>query len=108
MLDQIKGVGYNTIRLPYSNQLFDSGSKPSGIDYSKNPDLQGLQGLQLMDKIIDYATGIGLHIILDRHRPDAVGQSALWHTTAYPETRWIAVCQMLAIRYKAIPIVLGD
>ncbi len=39
MLDQIKGLGYNTIRLPYSNQLFDSGSKPSGIDYSKNPDL---------------------------------------------------------------------
>ena len=29
MLDQIKGPGYNTIRLPYSNQLFDSGSKPS-------------------------------------------------------------------------------
>jgi endoglucanase len=52
MLNQIKDQGYNTIRLPYSNQLFDQSSIPSGIDYTKNPDLQGLQGLQLMDKII--------------------------------------------------------
>ncbi len=107
MLDQIKSLGYNTIRLPYSNQLFDSGSAPSGIDYNKNPDLQGLQGLQLMDKIIDYATGIGLHIILDQHRPDASGQSALWYTPAYPETRWISDWQMLANHYKGNPMVVG-
>jgi aryl-phospho-beta-D-glucosidase BglC (GH1 family) len=105
--DQMKSLGYNTIRLPYSNQLFDSGSKPSGIDYSQNPDLQGLRGLQLMDKIIDYATGIGLHIILDQHRPDASGQSALWYTDAYPESRWIADWQMLANHYKDNPMVIG-
>lgn len=107
MLDQIKNLGYNTIRLPYSNQLFDSGSKPDGIDYSRNPDLQGLQGLQLMDKIIDYATGIGLYIILDQHRPDANGQSALWYTAAYSESRWIADWQMLANHYKNNPMVIG-
>ena len=32
MLNQIISEGYNTIRRPYSNQLFDTGSKPSGID----------------------------------------------------------------------------
>jgi endoglucanase len=107
MLDQIKGLGYNTIRLPYSNQLFDPGSKPQGIDYNKNPDLQGLQGLQLMDKIVDYATGIGLRIILDQHRPDANGQSALWYTSAYPESRWLADWRMLAQHYKNNPLVIG-
>src|SRR5437899_2773231 len=35
MLNQIKSLGYNTVRLPYSDQLFDQGSKPSSIDYSK-------------------------------------------------------------------------
>ena len=107
MLKQIKNLGYNTIRLPYSDQLFDQGSKPSGIDYSKNPDLQGLQGVQLMDKIIDYASSIGLHVILDQHRPDASGQSALWYTNAYPETRWIADWQMLANHYKGNLMVIG-
>jgi endoglucanase len=107
MLDQIKSLGYNTVRLPYSNQLFDSGSKPVGIDYSQNGDLQGLQGLALMDKIIGYATGIGLHIILDQHRPDASGQSKLWYTATYPETRWISDWKMLASHYKDNPLVIG-
>jgi len=89
MLDHIKSLGYNTLRLPYCNQLFDAGSAPNGIDFSQNPDLQGLSGLQVMDKIIAYCGQIGLRVFLDRHRPDAAGQSELWYTSAYSETRWI-------------------
>ncbi len=107
MLKQIKSLGYNTIRLPYSSQLFDPDSKPTGIDYKKNPDLQGLQGLALMDKIVDYASQIGLHIILDHHRSSASGQSALWYTAAYPESRWISDWQMLAKHYQNNPMVVG-
>jgi endoglucanase len=107
MLDQIKSLGYNTVRLPYSNQLFDSDSQPNSIDYNLNPDLQGLQGLQLMDKIVNYATSIGLRIILDQHRPDANGQSKLWYTPAYPESRWISDWVMLAQHYKTNPLVIG-
>jgi endoglucanase len=107
MLDQIARLGYNTLRLPFSNQLFDAGSTPNGIDFSKNPDLQGLNGLQIMDKIIGYASQIGLHIILDHHRPDANAQSALWYTSAYPESRWISDWQMLATHYKNNPMVIG-
>lgn len=107
MIDQIKSLKYNTIRLPYSNQLFDPGSNPVGINYGLNPDLRGLSGLTLMDKIVDYATSRGLHIILDQHRPDSTAQSALWHTSAYPEARWISDWQMLATHYKDNPQVLG-
>ncbi|EFH88485.1 glycoside hydrolase family 5 [Ktedonobacter racemifer DSM 44963] len=107
MLDQIKSLGYNTLRLPYSNQLFDSGSTPNGIDYNKNPDLQGLSGIQIMDKVIGYASQIGLRSILDQHRPDSGAQSALWYTSAYPESRWISDWQMLAQRYKGNPMVIG-
>ncbi len=107
MLDQIKSLGYNTIRLPYSNQLFDSGSTPNGIDFTKNPDLQGLNGLRVMDKVVSYAGQIGLRIILDRHRPDSESQSALWYTEAYPESRWIEDWKMLAARYNGNPTILG-
>ena len=107
MLDQMKSLGYNTLRLPYSNQLFDARSTPKGIDFARNPDLQGLSGQQIMDKIISYASQIGLHIILDRHRPDASSQSALWYTAAYPEARWIADWRMLAAGYKDNPMVIG-
>ena len=107
MLNQIKSLGFNTIRLPYSNQLFDPGSVANSIDYNLNPDLQGLNGLALMDKIVDYATSIGLRIILDQHRPDSGAQSALWYTSQYPESRWISDWVMLAKHYANNPLVIG-
>jgi endoglucanase len=107
MLDQIAGLHYNVIRLPYSNQMFDPGSTPNGIDFSKNPDLQGLSPLQVMDKIVDYAGSIGLRVILDRHRPDSGSQSALWYTDRYPESRWISDWTMLAKHYAGNATIVG-
>src|SRR5258708_4415097 len=73
MLDQIALCGFNSLRLPYSNQLFDAASIPNGIDFVKNPDLQGLTGLEIMDRVVHGAGQRGLRVILDRHRPDASG-----------------------------------
>ena len=107
LLDQIKALGYNCLRVPYSNQLFEAGSVPNGIDYNLNPDLQGLSGLQILDKLVAGAQARGLKIILDRHRPDANGQSALWYTSSCSEQRWISDWQMLAARYKGNDTVIG-
>jgi len=109
MLNQIKSLGYNTIRLPYSNQLFDAGSTPNSINfYQMNADLQGLTtGLQIMDKVIAYGGSIGLHFILDQHRPDSGSQSPLWYTAAYPESRWMSDWTMLASHYAGNTAVVG-
>lgn len=107
MLDQMKAQGYNTIRLPYSNQLFDAGSTPNGIDFAQNPDLAGLTGVQVMDKIVAYAGAIGMRILLDRHRPDAGGQSELWYSASCSEARWIDDWTMLASRYRGNTTVIG-
>ena len=80
MLDQIKSLGFNTVRLPFSNQLFETESRPNGIDFGQTLDLEDLTGLEVMDRIIAYAGRIGLKITLDRHRPDLAGQSNLWYT----------------------------
>ena len=106
-LDQIVEMGFNTIRLPYSNQLFDPSSLPNGIDYGLNPDLKGLNGLEIMDKIIAGAGERGLKVILDRHRPDSRAQSELWYTSQYSEERWIADWVMLAKRYAGDDTVIG-
>jgi len=107
MLDQMSASGFNTIRLPYSNQLFDPASKPTGIDYGKNPDLAGLTGPQIMDKVVDGATARGMMVILDRHRPDAQGQSNLWYTDHVSEQRWIDDWVALAKHYRDNPLVIG-
>ncbi|MEJ2305586.1 MAG: cellulase family glycosylhydrolase [Anaerolineales bacterium] len=107
MLDQIVELGFNTIRLPYSNQLLDASSAPNGIDYGLNPDLEGLSGLEIMDKIIAGAGERGLKVILDRHRPDSHSQSELWYTDQYSEERWISDWVMLASRYAGNDTVIG-
>jgi endoglucanase len=107
MLDQIASTGFNSIRLPYSNQAFESGSTPNGIDFVKNPDLQNLTGIEIMDRIVHGAGQRGLVVILDRHRPDASGQSPLWYTDHVSEDRWISDWVMLAQRYRNEPSVIG-
>jgi endoglucanase len=107
MLDQIAGLGYNMIRLPFCSQLFDPGSTPNGVDAVKNPALVGLTGFELMDAVVAGAGARGLRVLLDRHRPDADAQSALWYTDKYGESRWIDDWKMLAQHYKGNPTVIG-
>ena len=107
MLDQIASLGYNMIRVPYCNQLFDPGSLPNGIDFNLNPSLRGLSGLQILDRLVAGARTRGLKIVLDRHRPDSGSQSALWYTSQYSESRWISDWTMLAQRYKGNDTVVG-
>jgi len=107
MLDQMVQAGFNTIRLPYSDQLFDSISIPNGIDFQKNADLQGLTGLQIMDQVIQRAGERGLKVILDRHRPTAAGQTELWYTDQISQQRWIDDWVLLGSRYRGNPTVIG-
>jgi endoglucanase len=107
MLDQIVRAGFNTIRLPFSNQFLDEDSLPQGIDYQKNPDLKGLHGLSLLDRLVEGASQRGLKVILDRHRPTAYAQSDLWYTSEVPESRWIADWVMLARHFLGNPTVIG-
>jgi endoglucanase len=107
MLDQMVRAGFNTIRLPYSDQLFDPASTPNGIDFQKNSELQGLSGLQIMDQVIQRAGERGLKVILDRHRPTAAAQTELWYTAGVSEQRWIDDWVSLANRYRGNPTVIG-
>jgi endoglucanase len=107
MLDQIVQTGLNCLRVPYSNDLFDPSLHPSGIDFVKNPELQGLSGLEILDTIVVAAGRRGLKIILDRHRPSMAGQSPLWYTDHVSADVWINDWQALAQRYLGNDAVIG-
>ncbi len=112
ILNTIESNGYNTIRIPFSNQMVETPIIPTDITYSNgmNSDLAGLNSLQILDQVIAYAGQIGLRVILDNHRSEA-GNSAeangLWYTSTYPETAWINDWTMLAARYSGNTTVIG-
>ncbi len=110
MIDQMADLGFNTIRLPFSSETLHSTAAPNGIDFAKNPDLQGLSAVQIMDKIVDYAGRAGLKIILDHHRSDSgpgTSPNGLWYDAHHSEAEWISDWQMLAARYSDNATVIG-
>jgi aryl-phospho-beta-D-glucosidase BglC (GH1 family) len=112
MMDQMKALGFNAVRLPFSGQSMDEGASntPNGINYSLNPELAGLRGAALLDKIVEYAGQIGLKILLDHHRSsagDGPNPNGLWYDGTYTEPRWISMWERLAERYASNPTVIG-
>lgn len=105
IMDLVKLLGYNTIRLPFSNELVETNPVVTkGI--AANPQFSGFHALQIMDAIVAYAGQIGLKIILDDHRSRAgrpLGINTLdewlWYTPQYPDAAWIHDWQTLATRY---------
>ncbi|MFI9814588.1 cellulase family glycosylhydrolase [Saccharothrix variisporea] len=106
-LDQMAQLGYNTLRVPFSNDALKADAKATGVNDYVNPDLVGLSPLQILDKVIGYAGQKGMRVILDRHRPTSAGQTALWYTAGVPESTWIEDWKMLARRYAGNTTVIG-
>jgi endoglucanase len=115
VVDDIRSLGYNTIRIPFSNQMVETPIVPQNIGYYGNggpinTDLQGLNSLQILDKIIGYAGQDGLKVILDDHRSEAgnsAEQNGLWYTSAYPQSAWVNDWVTLAHRYAGNTTVIG-
>mmetsp|Transcript_31381 Transcript_31381/g.45133 ORF Transcript_31381/g.45133 Transcript_31381/m.45133 type:complete len:1278 (-) Transcript_31381:297-4130(-) len=113
VLDQVKSLGFNTIRIAYSNQMLRSDAVTSGIDFVSNPNLKGLTPLQCLDKIIEYCGSINLRVILDRHssKADNYDNENYWYIPGdayYTEQRFIDDWVMLAQRYQDSAIVGAD
>ncbi|HEX8630992.1 MAG TPA: cellulase family glycosylhydrolase [Catenuloplanes sp.] len=106
-LDTMARLGYNTLRIPYSDDALKPGAVATSVNSNSNPDLVGLSPLQILDKVIDYVGSKGMRVILDRHRPTAAGQSALWYTATVSEATWISNWQLLARRYAGNTTVIG-
>jgi endoglucanase/chitinase len=110
VMDQIVDEGFNTIRLPYSQDVLHGQIPGDSINFNLNPDLQGLTSVQVMDKIINYAGEIGLKVILDHHRNDAgisTTANGLWYDDKYSETDWVNDWVTLVQRYADNPTVIG-
>ncbi len=97
ILDQAKQDGYNTIRLAFSNQMWESDPVPSNHYLSACPTCKGQHARDIMALILNYAGSIGLHVILDNHRSEAGNSNeanGLWYivsnSTNYPESSWIS------------------
>ncbi len=108
ILNTIKSLGYNVVRIPYSNEMVEKNPVPTNFTQSVNGQaantaLVGQTALTDLDTIISYAGSIGLRVILDNHRSEAGNSNeanGLWYTSSYPQQNWINDWVTLAKRYS--------
>jgi endoglucanase len=115
IIDDIENLGYNTIRIPFSNQMVEDPIIPQNLAFNNNSgpintDLEGLNALQDLQMIVTYAGEEGLKVILDDHRSEA-GESAeangLWYTSTYTSQDWVNDWVTLATMFANDPTVVG-
>jgi endoglucanase len=115
IIDDIKNLGYNTIRIPFSNQMIENPIIPQNLAFNNNTGpinapLEGLNALQDLQQIVNYAGEEGLKVILDDHRSEA-GESAeengLWYTSTYTSQDWVNDWVTLAKMFANDPTVVG-
>jgi aryl-phospho-beta-D-glucosidase BglC (GH1 family) len=119
MLHQIHDLGFNVLRLPWSNGIFDAGAQSTSITFSgadpydgrspMNQPLAGKTPIQILDLVIEEAGRLGLKVFLDNHsrKPDGFASEDLWYTQDFSEQQWISHWVIMADRYKNNPTVIG-
>lgn len=119
VLQQIKDLGFNTIRVPWTNGMLAPGATISinsfgtdgytGISPMNAEESQVSTPLELMDIFVNWCQENDIRIILDNHsrEPDGYLSEALWYTNSVSEEQWIADWVFLAERYKNFAAVTG-
>lgn len=132
IVDFVKQQGYNTLRIPFSNEMVEKNPVVSTLTQTcpqgapatacraingqgllaANPDLQGLTALQILKAIVDYAGSQGLYVFLDDHRSRAgwgAQENGLWYDSAngYPAAGWLSDWQTVAQMFGGDPALTG-
>ncbi len=105
MLSQVVEMGFNSIRLPWCNEMLRSTAAVDTVD----PELMGKTPIEAMDTIIETAGELGLKIMLDNHSRAADGylNEGLWYTDGVSEEEWISDWEMMAQRYAGNDTVVA-
>lgn len=110
MMDEMADSGLNVLRIPISPAILEKAAITDGIRWDINPDLEGLNGLGVLDRIVEHAGDLGMRIVIDMHRiTPGVGkqESGLWFSGSYSEDDLVRDWQTIAKHYAGDPTVIG-
>jgi endoglucanase len=110
---RIRSLGFNSVRLPWSNQLYESNPVAPNSAVEANPQFLGKHAMEVFDSTVTALAQEGILIVLDNHTSNAdwccsgTDGNTLWYNADYPESKWIADWQGMVRRYKNVPQVIG-
>ena len=108
----IKSIGFNSVRLPFSNQMLHQPDPVATDRLTGNPYLSGKSPLEVFDTVVEALAEEGLLVILNNHTTTSTwccsyDNNALWFSPGQTEAKWISDWACLIQRYHHIPQVVG-
>lgn len=106
MLGQIKSLGFNAVRLPFSfDFIFDQTIKPNGISTycgstPCNADVPQDSALHTFQWVVQQFTNNGIYVLVDDHYED--------DTYVTNQSAWIKGWQQVALMFKSNPMLGYD
>ncbi len=112
IVQRIRCMGFNSVRLPWSNQLYESNPIVPSYAITANPQFAGLHAMDVYDAVVHALAAEGLLVILDNHNSNAEwccgnDGNELWYNADYPQSSWLADWQGMIARYRNVPQVVG-
>jgi endoglucanase len=113
IISKIVSMGFNGVRLPWSNQMWQSNPVVSSTYLKANPQFDGETADTIFEKVVQDLAGAGLMVILDNHTSNAewccsaTDGNTLWYNSSYPQSAWVSDWKAVATEFKNVPQVIG-
>ena len=113
IISQIVSMGFNGVRLPWSNAMWESNPVVSASVLTANPQFAGEHARTIFEQVVQDLANAGLMVVLDNHNSTAEwccstsDGNSLWYTSKYPQSAWIADWKSVASAFKNVPRVIG-
>ncbi|WP_083634444.1 cellulase family glycosylhydrolase [Saccharicrinis aurantiacus] len=119
MLQQIKDLGFNCIRIPWNNAILTQdisgdinayGTDPySGVSPMNEIEATKTKSLEILDIAIQWCQENNMKVILDNHsrEPDGYMTEELWYTEKVSHAKWIEDWIFITERYKEYDAVIA-
>lgn len=118
----IRRLGFNSVRLPYSDEMVMTNPLIPSSHLAANPDLHGLRALDVYEAVVNALADAGVGVIVNNHNTQSAwftGMTlcdATWRNDYLPaafcrvrqtETQWIEHWETVMRRFADQPFVLG-
>lgn len=111
--ETVRDLGFNAVRLPFSNEMLRRAVPDGAIDFSLNPQLTGLSPIEVYDEVVRGLGRVGVVVVLNNHTTygefcGPPGLNSLWFDPGrFTEEQWIEDWAMMARRYSRFPHVVA-
>ncbi|KAK4153402.1 endoglucanase [Chaetomidium leptoderma] len=118
----VRRLGFNSVRLPYADELVLANPVVAPELVAANPDLVGLRALEVLEKVVEALTAQGVAVVVNNHITSATWCcgadpcDAGWANDHLPavmcrvrqtEEQWIRHWEVVMGRFVGNPLVVG-